>query len=506
MLSDRVEENVSWAMVQADGAGGVAQNSNAASDELVGESHVERCDVLHRRLKRIVKARGSLDLQEAEALREAQRMGLWRRFGYASLVNYMEMELGYSPRTAMERLRVANALPQLPQIAAAIEQGDLTFSGAKELTRVATPETETVWLGATKDMNTREVEQVVSGHRPGDVPTDPVDPKLQLRTLRFDVTGEVYALERQAKLASRKIRGAWPSDSELLEAAFRAFIAGDVADEEVVAKRVANANRELVRKRVVSSASEELVGMIAAGEDVGGKCLADAGMGKRVVDAAHEDLLAGGKAQASALETHAVGGAGSVSVAIDESVPGKSRPTRRVVAPYQVAVTVCTDCKRGWQDGAGEVIAMSPAAVERALCDCQVIGDLDDNEVHRSWQAIPPATRQKVMRQAHGKCQVPGCRSTSNIDAHHLRFRKHGGTNALDNLMALCELCRARHNGHYADYRIMPRRGGALDEDAGVLRGIIRGRSRTREACRRAGIGADLHAAARSWQAPAPSW
>ena len=73
---------------------------------------------------------------------------------------------------------------------------------------MATPETETIWLGATKEMNTREVEQVVSGHRLGDVPTDPVDPKLQLQTLRFDVTGEVAGARAQAKLDVRKIRGA----------------------------------------------------------------------------------------------------------------------------------------------------------------------------------------------------------------------------------------------------------------------------------------------------------
>jgi hypothetical protein len=40
-------------------------------------------------LKRIVKARGSLDLQEAAALREAQQIQIWRQFGHTSLVDYM---------------------------------------------------------------------------------------------------------------------------------------------------------------------------------------------------------------------------------------------------------------------------------------------------------------------------------------------------------------------------------------------------------------------------------
>src|SRR6476659_195949 len=56
---------------------------------------------IHRALKRISKARASLDAQEASALREAQRIRLWEHFGYTSLVDYMERELGYTARSAV---------------------------------------------------------------------------------------------------------------------------------------------------------------------------------------------------------------------------------------------------------------------------------------------------------------------------------------------------------------------------------------------------------------------
>ena len=75
-----------------------------------------KCETIHRRLKRIVKARGALDAQEAAALREAQALRLWRRYGYASLIEYMELEMGYTPRVALERLRVAKAIEELPMI------------------------------------------------------------------------------------------------------------------------------------------------------------------------------------------------------------------------------------------------------------------------------------------------------------------------------------------------------------------------------------------------------
>src|SRR5690606_28363788 len=55
-----------------------------------------------------------------------------------------------------------------------------------------------------------------------------------------------------------------------------------------------------------------------------------------------------------------------------------ARSPERTHAPYQVAVTVCELCKRGWQDGGGITVEMSPDKLEAALCDAQHIGAVDD--------------------------------------------------------------------------------------------------------------------------------
>ena len=89
------------------------------------------CEKVHRTLQRIVKARGSLDAQEAQALREAKRLGVWRAYGFASLVQYVETTMGYTTRVAMERLRVANAIEDLPVIASLLDQGALSLSAAE---------------------------------------------------------------------------------------------------------------------------------------------------------------------------------------------------------------------------------------------------------------------------------------------------------------------------------------------------------------------------------------
>ncbi|MFZ5893705.1 MAG: hypothetical protein ACOY0T_21770 [Myxococcota bacterium] len=79
---------------------------------------------------------------------------------------------------------------------------ELTWSAVRELTRVATPETERAWLDAARGKTVRQVEELVSGRAPGDLPSDAADPALRLYVLRHEVHGETRALwlEALAKL------------------------------------------------------------------------------------------------------------------------------------------------------------------------------------------------------------------------------------------------------------------------------------------------------------------
>jgi hypothetical protein len=330
----------------------------------------ERCERVHRALKRIVKARGALDTQEAAALREAERLRIWRRYGYGSLLEYMEMEMGYTPRAALERLRVAKAIEALPVMAEKMEQGDLSFSAARELTRVATAETEDEWIDAASDKNLRQIEELVSGHAPGDKPADPIDPRLRTTRLRYDdIQHETKALLRQAREILEREHGERLTDDAFLRTFARMIIDGAAAPE---------------------------------------------------------------------------------------------RPR----APHQIAITVCGECKRGWQHGGGAVVEMSPATLDAAQCDAVQIGaigrDADRSAparqservateslgpVARTRSTIPPAVRRKVKHRDHGMCRVPWCRSSRNCDVHHIQPRSTGGPNTEQNLITLCE---SHHLAHHA--------------------------------------------------------
>ena len=95
-----------------------------------------------RELRSIAKQRGALDAREARWLREAERLQIWKHLGMVSALDYLERILGYTPHAARERLRVASALAELPAIGEAFEHGELSFSAVRELTRVATTNTD----------------------------------------------------------------------------------------------------------------------------------------------------------------------------------------------------------------------------------------------------------------------------------------------------------------------------------------------------------------------------
>ncbi len=140
------------------------------------------------------------DADEARWLREAEEIQIWRPLGMVSALDYMERVLGYGPRVAQDRLRVARALGTLPQLTAALAHGELPFSAIRELTRVATPATEAAWRQAATGKNLRQIEELVADHRPGDCPDDPPDPEVRVRVVRFELSAETFGLLRQARV------------------------------------------------------------------------------------------------------------------------------------------------------------------------------------------------------------------------------------------------------------------------------------------------------------------
>jgi hypothetical protein len=181
---------------------------------------------IHEQLTSLSKKKAQLAAEEAHWLLEAERARVHERLGYGSFTAYVGAVLGYSEREARERLMVAERLEELPKTAEALSKGKLVWSGARELSRVATSETEQAWLDEARDMNVRQIEKLVSGHELGDLPDDPKEHAAKRHVLRFEVDGATYATWREAVKKVRAETGGSLSEEQALLAIARIVLEG----------------------------------------------------------------------------------------------------------------------------------------------------------------------------------------------------------------------------------------------------------------------------------------
>jgi uncharacterized protein DUF222 len=302
-------------------------------------NHLADCRSVHARLTQIATTRGALDANEAELLLAADELQIWRAYGQPTLAAYLEQTLGYGPHACSERLRVARELHELPQLHAALAAGRLHFSAVRELTRVATRDTEEAWIAEADGRTVRQVEQAVAGHTKGDLPSDPADPDTALSHVGFELTPATIA-------------------------AFRAM-----------------------RKQL------------------------DAEVGERLTDDQLFQILA--------------------RRALEPAAAADSPPAS------QVAFMVCPSCKAATADGAGMIADVTPAQLDAAMCDAELLGDVE-REPEPVRKTITPRLRRQVFARDHHRCTVPGCRSGRNLDIHHVHFQSHGGSHAIWNVTLQC--------------------------------------------------------------------
>jgi hypothetical protein len=122
--------------------------------------------------------------------------------------------------------RFLPSLERLPVLARALESGAVHWSALRELTRVATADTEREWLKVARGKNVRQLEALVAGATPGDLPSDRREPGLARRVLRFEVTADTFAVFREAMSHLRRASDARLDDDASLLTMARAVLGG----------------------------------------------------------------------------------------------------------------------------------------------------------------------------------------------------------------------------------------------------------------------------------------
>lgn len=119
---------------------------------------------------------------------------IFRAAQFRTLANYMEVRLGWDPHTTSERRRTAMALEQLPLLSQAMRDGQMRWSAAREITRIATPESEATWIEFARGKNVHQIALACKTRHVGQGPGDPPDPTLFKQVLKLECDGEEYAL------------------------------------------------------------------------------------------------------------------------------------------------------------------------------------------------------------------------------------------------------------------------------------------------------------------------
>ena len=309
---------------------------------------------------------------------ELDRRGGWSECGVKSCAHWLNWKCGIALGAAREKVRTARALEGLPQIAAAMADGRLSYAKVRAITRVADEATEAQLLNIALCGTASHVEQVVRSYR---------------RALDAEELSREAIQQRDQCLwyftepdGSMTIRGKLPAEIGAL------FVRALQAAEDRlpfpphVSAETSEEDRSRLRARRVEALATIAESFLATGP---------------------RDLSGSDRQQ--------------IVVHVDAET-------------FQQRTAGRCELEQG------PSIAVETA--RRLACDAGVIRIVENAEgepldVGRRTRTIPPGIRRALTARDKG-CRFPGCCFKHYVDGHHVEHWADGGETKLANLVTLC--------------------------------------------------------------------
>ena len=160
-----------------------------------------------RRLVRLSRLHQRVESELCFYLREVDERRLYLKLGFASTLDYARERLGFEQRKAQSLLYMASRFQELPVLAKAFSAGELPWTKAREVVKVARPETEREWLKKCHEMSNRQLEQEVRRKLP----------PLKKLFLSFVLEGERIETWQQTREALERLAGKTLTDLEAFD-------------------------------------------------------------------------------------------------------------------------------------------------------------------------------------------------------------------------------------------------------------------------------------------------
>lgn len=313
----------------------------------------------------------------------------WGAWGLASCAHWLNWRCGIGLNAAREKVRVAHALVQLPDISKAFSCGELSFSKVRALTRIADSGNENELLQLARQATAAQVEKLVRGYRHVE--------RLQENeraTAQRASRGLTYFYDEDGSLV---IHARLPAEEGaiVLQALEAAMDTQDAAASNAAEPGDVTAETPAVEHRPAQRRADALTTM------------------------AQTTLRHG-----------------------PESPGGGER--------YQVVVHVTAETLAMDADGRCELESgqrLAKDTVRRIACDSSLLRITENQagnplDIGRKTRLVSPALR-RALQARDGGCRFPGCTHCRHIDAHHIEHWANGGKTSIDNLLLLC-----RHHHH----------------------------------------------------------
>ena len=332
-----------------------------------------------------------------DLIREFHARGGWSN-GFRSCAAWLSWRVGFAPGAAREHVRVARALGSLPLLSQALARGELSYAKVRELTRVATAETEERLLVVGRAGTAEHVERIVRGWR------------------RMDDKAEARVAVRQH--AGRALNVYQDEDGTVK---IRGRLAPEVG---AVLLKALEAAREALYQRRREEAPEDEQPTIEQQQADALALLAETAL--------HHGIDPGAPGERYQVVVHV-----DAAVLADAGQPGQSVLEDGPRVPAGTSQRLACDATR---------------VVMRRDADGRV------TEIGARTRTIPPALRRALHHRDRG-CRFPGCGARFG-QGHHVRHWAQGGPTTLSNLALLCR--RHHRAVHEEGYQVERQPRGAL--------------------------------------------
>ena len=406
-----------------------------STDDPHGTVGIDEAQEIADRMRRLA---GSIARQQAQFLQlldQIDRSEAWTHWiGVRTLAQWVSFVCEMDSHTAREHIRVMRGLRELPQVASLLEEGRISFSKAREITRLsgriddeeaaeitrhATASQISAMVAAYRRLDSSDPEELL-GSLVGRMPEDIAEVRVPLSPSAEAPAGEDSEVTGGAEVSVRLPRRLEQDSLHISTQQYgRTRIILDLPEADAVELLEAlDAVRERLERADESDDETDEPPVRAEHRATRVDALLE------VIREHRDELTRKDRGRAAR---------GTVVVHVSPEALGAGSGADVPAGTSQGRRERCHTAERG---------PLTTASAARLACGGELVGALVDASgdvlaLGRSRRLASPQQRIALSaRDLH--CQFPDCTRRHSLEAHHIRMWSEGGPTDMDNMLLLC--------------------------------------------------------------------